>query len=225
MPELVILDFDGVVADSEVVANQVLVGQLAELGFELALHEAAARYTGTRLSDVVADIEADTGVTLPPGFVGDFDARCRVAMREGLRPVPGLAGFLDGLAAVRMCIASSSSPDYLRDKLAVLGLTERFGSNVFSAAMVERGKPHPDIFLHAAREMGVAPAQAVVVEDSVAGVRAGVASGATVIGLLAGSHVPHGHGERLAEAGAHHVADSFLDAAAIVEARRSRRSG
>ena len=216
MPELLILDFDGVVADSETVANQVLVGQLAELGFELSLHDAAARYTGTRLSDVIADIENDTGVVLPPGFVADFDARCRAAMREGLRPVPGLTGFLDALAALSMCIASSSSPDYLRDKLAVLGLTDRFGDNVFSAAMVERGKPHPDIFLHAAREMGVAPSEAIVVEDSVAGVRAGVAAGARVIGLLAGSHVPDGHGERLAQAGAHHIADSFEEAAAVV---------
>src|SRR5256885_829337 len=84
-------------------------------------------------------------------------------------------------------------------------LADAFGPNVYSASLVARGKPHTDIFLHAARQCGVAPADAIVIEDSVNGIRAAVAAGMTAIGLLAASHIRPGHAERMRNAGAHHI--------------------
>jgi beta-phosphoglucomutase-like phosphatase (HAD superfamily) len=105
--------------------------------------------------------------------------------------------------------------DRLTFCLEVLRLEAAFGGHVFSASSVARGKPHPDIFLHAAKMMGVAPSQAIVIEDSGSGVEAGIAAGMTVIGLLAASHIQDGHHERLRAAGAHHVASTFKEAEQI----------
>jgi beta-phosphoglucomutase-like phosphatase (HAD superfamily) len=99
--------------------------------------------------------------------------------------------------------------------LDVLGLKEAFGTNVFSAELVLRGKPHPDIFLYAAKRMNLAPAECLVIEDSVGGVQAAIGAGMTVIGLLAASHIGDGQGERLRRAGAHFVAATFDEAQQI----------
>ncbi len=113
------------------------------------------------------------------------------------------------------CIASSSSPDRLAACLDILGLADSFGAHVYSASQVKRGKPHPDIFLHAARQVGVAPAEAIVLEDSEGGVRAAVAAGMTAIGFLGASHIGPGHAERLRAAGAHYIAESYAAAESI----------
>ena len=132
-----------------------------------------------------------------------------------MRLVAGVRNYIDAFADVPRCIASSSSPDRLALCLEVLGLQAEFGGNVFSAAAVARGKPHPDIFLHAAQQMGIPAARSVVLEDSPSGVAAAIAAGMAVIGILAASHIQPGQGERLRSAGARHVAQSFEEAEAI----------
>ena len=127
----------------------------------------------------------------------------------------GARAYIDNFSHVARCVASSSSMDRLSLCLEVLRLEAAFGPHVFSASSVARGKPFPDIFLHAANAMGVAPAQAIVIEDSASGVQAGIAAGMTVIGLLARSHIQDGHRDRLRAAGAHHVASTFEEAEAI----------
>ena len=109
----------------------------------------------------------------------------------------GAQDFLENFAHLPKCIASSSSPDRLDLCLGVLGFRAAFGRHVYSASQVPRGKPHPDIFLYAARQMDVSPARSIVVEDSASGVQAGVAAGMTVIGLLAASYIQEGHAKRL----------------------------
>ena len=99
--------------------------------------------------------------------------------------------------------------------LDLLDLTDLFGAHVFSASQVARGKPHPDIFLHAAEQMRTDPHDALVIEDSIGGVEAAVAAGMTVIGLLAASHIRDGHAARLRAAGAHYVAPTFAEAERI----------
>lgn len=109
------------------------------------------------------------------------------------------------------CIASSSSPERLALSLDVLGMAPLFEGRVFSASTVARGKPHPDIFLHAAAKLGVSASDCVVIQDSVGGVTAGRAAGATVIGLTAAGHIQPGFEVRLRQAGADHVVSSFAE--------------
>ncbi|MEK9725039.1 MAG: HAD-IA family hydrolase [Rhodospirillaceae bacterium] len=219
---LLILDFDGVIADSEALANTVLAEMVTALGAPTTLDDAYARYMGKRFHEVIAAVEAAVGRALPASFAADFQARTLDRFRQELRAVDGVRAYVRAFAAVPKCIASSSSPDRLALCLDVLGLAETFGDRIFSASTVARGKPHPDIFLHAAERMGIAPSRAVVVEDSVGGVQAGVAAGITV---LAASHIREGDAERLCHAGAHHFARNFDEAAAFTRAAFAAPAG
>ena len=119
---------------------------------------------------------------------------------------------------MKRCIASSSSPDRLAACLDILDLASAFGEHVYSASLVPRGKPHPDLFLDAASRLGVAPADAIVVEDSEGGVRAAVAAGMTPVGFLAASHLRDGHEARLRDAGAQYIAYDYRQLEAVTRA-------
>lgn len=216
MIDLVIFDFDGVIADSELLANAVLAESVSELGLPTSVEDSLALFAGKRSQDIAAMIEARTGRPVPPDFRPRYEGRTLDRFRTELRAVDGARDFIASIAPLPFCIASSSSPERLALSLDVLGLAEVFGGNVFSAAGLERGKPAPDIFLLAAERMGVAPERALIIEDSVTGVTGGVAAGATVVGLLAGSHIRPNHRQGLLAAGAHHVADSFAEIAALL---------
>jgi HAD superfamily hydrolase (TIGR01509 family) len=215
---LIIYDFDGVIAESEVLANTVLAEFITELGVPTSLDDSYRLYMGKRFADVIAAVESSVGGTLPATFPAEFQARTLARFRRELRFVEGARDYIDAFAHVPRCIASSSSPDRLAVCLEVLELQSTFGAHVFSASAVPRGKPHPDIFLHAAGQLGVAVADCIVIEDSASGVQAGVAAGMTVIGLLAAQHIQPGHADRLRAAGAHHVARTFKDAERITRA-------
>jgi HAD superfamily hydrolase (TIGR01509 family) len=126
--------------------------------------------------------------------------------------VAGVGEFIAGTAGIARCIASSSPPEWIEGRLRAFGLDAHFTDAIFSAAVhVSRGKPHPDIYLHAVSAMGVAPDRALVIEDSATGVTAAVAAGLRVVGLCAGSHVRDGHGDRLRAAGADVICHSFAE--------------
>ncbi len=211
----IIFDFDGVLADSEVLSNTVIAEIVTELGKPTTVEDAYRIFMGKRLSEVIETIEAVTGRKLPPDFTDAYQVRTFDAFRSALKPVSGAREFLEKFFGiwreVPRCIASSSSPERLALSLEVLNMTPLFEGRVFSASNVARGKPHPDIFLYAAEQLGLAPADCIVIEDSVGGVIAGRAAGATVIGLTAASHVQVGHDARLREAGADHVVASFAE--------------
>jgi len=217
-----ILDFDGVIADSEALANTVLAETVSEPGRATTLEDALARYMGKRWPEVVALIEADIGRTVPEGFSDSLKAATLDRFRMDRREVAGAGAFIQQFAWLPQCIASSSSLDRLRLCLELLGLSARFGDKVLSAEMVERGKPHPDIFLLAAERIGVAPRDCVVIEDSPGGVRAGIAAGMTVVGLSAASHLRAGHARRLVEAGANYVAADWGEVTDLVSNLRGR---
>ncbi len=212
MDDLVIFDFDGVVADSEILANTVLAETITELGVPTTLDDAYRLYMGKRLADVIASVEIELERPVPQDFSADFQARTLVRFRRELHPVEGVHEYINAFAHIPRCIASSSSPERLSVCLKILQLEKTFGPHVYSASNVPRGKPYPDLFLHASERMGAKPGQTIVIEDSVSGVQAGVAAGMNVIGLLAASHIRDGHEERLREAGAHFIARSFADA-------------
>ena len=213
-----IFDFDGVIADSEVLAGTILAKFVSDLGLTTTLNEVASRYGGKRWSDVMAAIEDGFGQKLPEGFSDRLKEATLSSFRQDLTAVEGVAGFLMEFRELPHCVASSSSLDRLILCLDILGLTKEFGDFVFSAEMVARGKPFPDVFLLAAERMKVNPLDCIVIEDSANGVRAGVAAGMTVIGLCAASHLQPGHAQRLMAAGASYSADSWSEVSAIVSA-------
>jgi beta-phosphoglucomutase-like phosphatase (HAD superfamily) len=213
-----IFDFDGVIADSEVLANTVLARAISNLGLPTTLDDALTRYMGKRWQDMVAAIEDGVGRPVPDDFSDDLKAAILARFRTGLREVTGASAFIRRFMIVPRCIALSSSIDRLRLCLDVLGLADAFGGNVVSAEMVTRGKPAPDIFLLAAKTIGVGASDCIVIEDSIGGVRAGVAAGMTVIGLCAASHLRDGHADKLAAAGATYIARTWQDVPEIVAA-------
>lgn len=215
----IIYDFDGVIADSEVLANVVLAEAVTALGLPTTLQQSFDRYMGKRSAEIVVAIEDTLGRKIVPTFTDDLRVATLARFRHELREVSGARDFILRHAHLPCCIASSSSAERLRVSLDAIRLAEDFADRVFSADLVPRGKPHPDIFLYAADRIGVAPEHCLVVEDSTGGVRAGVAAGMTVLGLCAGAHIQPGHADRLRDAGATHVAASWQEAGAFIAAR------
>jgi HAD superfamily hydrolase (TIGR01509 family) len=204
---LVVFDCDGVLVDSEILACGVEARALTALGHPITGEEVARRYAGMSDADMRREVEREIGRALPP----DHGARCAAeleeAFRRELKPVDGMAAVVDAVAAagLKRCVASSSAPERLKFALTVTRLWEKFVPNVFSARMVARGKPAPDLFLFAAEKMGVEPAACLVIEDSVPGIRAARAAGMTAIGFAGGGHCGPDHAARLREAGVDEV--------------------
>jgi len=182
-PALVIFDCDGVLVDSESIANRIMAEAITATGIAMTYEECRARFVGGTLQRVIDTVEAWRGKPLPPGWREDFEARRNEAFRSELKPVRGVAGVLEAVRAsgTPFCVASSGSPDKMKLTLGLTGLQGYFDGRVFSATMVARGKPAPDLFLYAAERMGRPPADCTVVEDSLMGVTAGVAAGMRVL--------------------------------------------
>ncbi|MER5734524.1 MULTISPECIES: HAD family hydrolase [unclassified Streptomyces] len=186
--DLVIFDNDGVLVDSEPLSNRLLAGYLTELGHPTTYEDSLRDYMGAALHRVHDLVLERTGQRLPEDFDAAFHARVFAAFREELEPVDGAVEVLKRLAAERVpyCVASSGSHERIRVGHRKTGLDAWFPEEVVhSAEDVGRGKPAPDLFLHAAARMGVAPERCVVVEDSRLGVQAAVAAGMDVYGFTA----------------------------------------
>jgi HAD superfamily hydrolase (TIGR01509 family) len=201
---LVIFDSDGVLVDSEPIASRVLAEALSEIGYTTSARDAIERYTGISLASVLAKIEAEWGRPLPADFATTLRQRDVAAFKAELEPMEGVAETLEELDRLNVlkCIASSGTPAKLKVTLGVSGLARYFEPHIFSAQMVERGKPAPDLFLFAATRMGARPQDCVVIEDSVAGIRAARAAGMRPFGFIGGGHASPGLGAMLREAGA-----------------------
>ena len=182
--DLVIMDCDGVLVDSEPIANRILCELLAECGLHMSIDDTIRTFMGRSMPACIAIAEERLGHTLPPDFAERHREKCREAFAAELRPVPGVVEALDAIA-LPVCVASSSGHARLRDTLSAVGLLSRFEGRIFSADDVANGKPAPDVFLYAAERMRARPGRCVVVEDTVIGVQAGVAAGMTVFGYAA----------------------------------------
>lgn len=190
LPRLIIFDCDGVLVDSEPIAMQLLLDTLRPFGCELDLVEGYRLFLGRSLASCCEELRTSFGVDLTTSALEAMRAELYLRFRRDLRPIPGVREALAELrgAPAALCVASSSQPERLRLSLALTGLAGIFGEAVFSATQVRNGKPAPDLFLHAAAAMGARPADAVVIEDSPAGVRAARAAGMGVIGFTGGGH-------------------------------------
>lgn len=208
---LIVFDFDGVVADSEMLANTVLAELVTELGMPMTLEQSMQTFMGKRAEEVIGTIVSATDRMPASQIAAELTRRTLARFRSDLREIPGVRDYLAAFPQMKRCIASSSSPDRLAACLEILDLAAAFGEHVYSASIVPRGKPHPDLFLHAAAQLRVAPSHAIVIEDSEGGVRAAVAAGMTPIGFLAASHIRDGHEARLRGAGAARIAHSYRE--------------
>ncbi|MEW1678930.1 HAD family hydrolase [Streptomyces noursei] len=186
--DLIIFDNDGVLVDSEPISNEILAGYLTELGHPTTYEESLRDYMGGSVQRIRDIVRERSGRALPGDFEAGFHTLVFDEFRRRLEPVPGVRTVLEKLAVdgVPYCVGSSGSHERIRVALTKTGLFERFGAErIFSSQDVGRGKPAPDLFLHAAKEMGVEPGRCAVIEDSPLGVRAAVAAGMDVYGFTA----------------------------------------
>jgi HAD superfamily hydrolase (TIGR01509 family) len=207
-----------VLLESEYEGNRQIAECLTRLGHPTSVEQAMEQFMGLSGTDFLAAIERWMGKPIPQDFHSaraEEDAR---VLAEGVAAVAGATAFVESLPGdLPRAIASSSSIKWIGRHLDHLGLRGHFEGMIFSAREhVVRGKPAPDIYLHAAAAMGVDISRTVIIEDSPVGVAGAVASGAEVIGLCAGSHCLPGHDRRLRALGVHHIAHSFDEVASLL---------
>ena len=209
-PDLIIFDCDGVLIDSEVLSCRCLSQVLARYGIHLGLDQALDLFLGRSTTAVVDHYQA-LGRPIPEQFLTELRAGVRAAFLAALCPIEGVSSVLQGLQ-IPHCVASSSDFDRVSFSLSLTGLAPHFDSRLYTAQMVERGKPAPDLFLYAAERLQADPRRTLVIEDSVSGVTAGKAAGMTVWGFVGGSHYQSRDGKAmLHQAGADRVFGRMAD--------------
>lgn len=181
--DLIIFDCDGVLVDSEPVANAIFARVLEEeCGLRFSLEEMFDRFVGRSQAQCLQIVEDLTGEIPPSGLADRYKREINLALADSVEAVDGVESVLQHID-IPYCVASSGSQDKMKTTLGKTGLAKYFNDNIFSSSEVEHGKPHPDIYLHAAESMGVAePTRCLVIEDSPIGVRGAVAAGMTVFG-------------------------------------------
>ena len=208
---LAIFDCDGVLVDSERITNRVFCSMLNDLGLDLTLDDMFEHFVGLSTAQCVSRITRMLGAPPPADFLTTLRRRADAALASEVAPVAGVVEALDGIR-IPHCVASSGDHDKIRLTLAASGLLARFDGRIYSVVDVARPKPDPDVFLHAARSMRVAPAACVVVEDTPTGVCAGVAAGMHVLGFCADTPA-----RRLRAAGAHEIFSDMRLLPALLE--------
>lgn len=213
-----IFDFDGVLLESEYAGNRQIADYLTSIGHPTTAADSIANFMGLAGADFLGAIEAWIGRAIPDDFHAARAVEDRRALEEGLPAIAGALRFIESLpAALPRAIASSSSTEWITRHLEHLGVRDTFGDKIFSGhEHVERGKPAPDIYLHAAHALDVDIRRCVILEDSPVGVTGAVASGAFVIGLCAGTHCAPGHADRLRALGVHAIAADFDEVARLI---------
>ncbi len=217
--EGIIFDFDGVLLESEYAGNRHLAETLTSLGHPTSVEDSMANFMGLAGADFLGAVSAWIGGPVPDAFHvirAEEDDR---AIRDGIAAVAGAIDFVDSLPpSVPRAIASSSSTRWIAAHLDHLGIGAAFGDNIFSGREhVARGKPAPDLYLHAAQAIGVDIRRTLVIEDSPVGVTGAVASGGYVVGLCAGQHCAADHDARLRALGVDAVARSFEEIASLLD--------
>lgn len=182
-----IFDLDGVLIDSEPIANRVLVQLLQRAGISFSESQAMERFVGRTRDQCIALAAELSGKPLPPHFAEDWDAALFEALRRELKPVDGAADVLRALS-IPYCVASNGMLPRMRIALEAAGLLRYFEGRMFSATQVANPKPAPDVFLLAATVMNVPPAASAVVEDTTTGVKAARAAGMQVFGYAGCAH-------------------------------------
>jgi HAD superfamily hydrolase (TIGR01509 family) len=208
--DLVIFDCDGVLIDSEIISARMLVAELSRLGLTIDLPYVERHFLGRSYPVVMETIRREFGLDLPPDFEAQYREALLSAFQSDLKVVPHVHDVLTRIA-VPFCVATSSSPRRVEMSLGLVGLTDLVGDRVYTSTLVPRGKPAPDLFLYAAAKMGADPARTLVVEDSLTGIRAGLAAGMTVWRFVGGSHLGAATAEEPEDARPHRRLVSFAE--------------
>lgn len=216
--DAVIFDFDGVLIESEWAGNKQIADWLTAHGHPTSVEDSMREFMGLAGADFIGAIERWIGRTLPKEFHTAREAEDERAMADGVGEVAGAVAFIRSLPpALPRAICSSSSSAWVRRHLEHIRLDDLFGDMIFSGReQVVRGKPAPDLYLHAAAALGVPIERCAIIEDSPVGVTGALASGATVIGLVAGRHCLDGHEVRLRALGVRNIAHDFDEVAAFL---------
>ena len=205
--KLVIFDCDGVLVDTEAIANNRMAELFTDYGFAISGSDCRKRFQGKLMEDVCRQVAELAGKSYDPSFPKMIRDTVAETLANGVEPIPGVIDLVHKIveSGIPYCVASSGSVSKMHLTLGHVGLLPFMKGRLFSAQDVARGKPHPDVFIAAAGAMNLSCTNAVILEDSVSGVQAGVASGARVLGY-AGD--PFTDGSALADAGAeifHHM--------------------
>ncbi|MXO89626.1 HAD family hydrolase [Pontixanthobacter aquaemixtae] len=207
----IIFDSDGVLVDSEIIHIAVEQELLAELGLHYKIETYLSRFVGLSnpdfYSQLASDYAARIGGEFPPDFGQRLQKRIEPRIEAELQPIAGVVQLVEAFAG-RVAVASSAPIERLTRKLEITGLISHFTPHVYSVDHVKKGKPAPDLFLHAAEQIGVQPERCAVIEDSVNGVMAARAAGMTPIGFVGGGHADSGLRDRLLANGAMFVVSS-----------------
>jgi HAD superfamily hydrolase (TIGR01509 family) len=206
---LLIFDCDGVLVDSEVLSCRIDAEFLTEIGIPYTAEEVARQFLGVSLKTMISRIEAERNRRLPDDFGEKLNRILFERFETDLKPIAGVRDAILSLPYPR-CVASSSVPERITLSLRITGLADLF-DDIFSSTQVARGKPAPDLFLHAASHMSARPEDCVVIEDSTAGVQAALAAGMRVIGFAGGGHCGPDHADKLRQAGAPHTILNMAD--------------
>jgi len=211
MVKHLLFDCDGVLIDTEIVAAEVVSGWLQSIGVKIDIETFIREYTGKTFTDIIQilQVKGEISATLDlTEAVPKLDA----IIRDNQRPIDGVWDMLNSLTIPRS-VVSNSAKDYVELALTKLSITDHFEGRVFSADMVKKGKPSPEVYLFALKTLSLSAENVLVIEDSVAGVTSAAAAGLNVIGFLGGSHVRDGLGDVLAKAGAKQLAYDHKDLA------------
>jgi beta-phosphoglucomutase-like phosphatase (HAD superfamily) len=208
---LLIFDCDGVLVDSELLEHGVDAELLEGHGLATTVTALMARFVGVSRRDMYEVVFAELRRPVPAGLLEERERRVWQRCQNDLRAVEGIGIALDALSGWPKCVASSSLPAKLQMKLANTGLARHFEPHLFSTALVARGKPAPDIYLHAAAVVGHPPERCIVIEDAPAGVQGARQAGMKVVGFVGGSHATGALGPSLVEAGADVVVASAAE--------------
>lgn len=185
MIKCIIFDCDGVLVDTEKIGNGIMLSMAAEYGFKMKLEEAYRDFNGRNLKECFLHIENAIGKKLPDNFESEYRKKSFEAFRTQVKPMEGIVEFLNKLK-IPYGVASSGPVDKIRLNLEVSGLLDKFENKIFSSYQIKSWKPDPGIFLHAAKEMGFEVKDCIVIEDSKAGVIAGIQGGFKVYGFANG---------------------------------------
>ncbi len=188
--KLVIFDCDGVLVDTEPLSNEILKNSLSKIGINLSISQVREKFLGLSIEHIKTIIETENNITLDPNWCQDIRTETELAFKQqGVNAIPGIKLQVEKLKEkqIQYCVASSGRVEKMHITLGQAGLLSLFKDVLFSASMVSRGKPFPDLFLHTANKMGVNVESCLVIEDSVNGVRAAKSAGMRVLGYAGDS--------------------------------------
>lgn len=214
--ELIIFDFDGVLVDSEHLSSAIHAETLQLVGVPLSHADIDKQYTGLDFNSILSQISDEFGADKTEKFAQTIEANYKQKMQAELQLMPHMLDFLNA-TDLAICIASNSKMSRLINNQQVTKIEHIFDGKTYSADMVERPKPAPDLFLFAAQRMGFAPQNCLVIEDGAHGIRAAREAGIKSVGFYGGSHCKTGHGDRLKNAGALYIFNDMSQLAGIIE--------